>query len=73
MTVNKIEDLTEKNYEVTYTMRDLENEFNAYILLKIVRNMFQTGLITDEEKHKIEQKIVDQFTPYLSEISAYMT
>lgn len=66
MSVIKIENATLKNYEINYNKQDLENEYDAYILLKIVKNMFEEGLISNEEKHKITQKIIDHFTPYLS-------
>ncbi|HEM2695143.1 SHOCT domain-containing protein [Streptococcus pluranimalium] len=73
MEVIKIEDTKIRDYEITYTLKDLENEYDAFLSLSIVKNMFEQGLITSDEKLKITQKIIDQFTPYLSEIITQMT
>ncbi|HEM6177913.1 TPA: hypothetical protein U2C27_002184 [Streptococcus suis] len=73
MEVIKIEDTKIRDYEITYTLKDLENEYDAFLSLNIVKNMFEQGLITSDEKLKITQKIIDQFTPYLSEIITQMT
>lgn len=73
MEVIKIEDTKIRDYEITYTLKDLENEYDAFLSFSIVKNMFEQGLITSDEKLKITQKIIDQFTPYLSEIITQMT
>lgn len=73
MEVIKIEDTKIRDYEITYTLKDLENEYDAFLSLSIVKNMFEQGLITSDEKLKITQKIIDQFTPYLSEIITQTT
>lgn len=73
MEVIKIEDTKIRDYEITYTLKDLENEYDAFLSLSIVKNMYEQGLITSDEKLKITQKIIDQFTPYLSEIVTQMT
>ena len=73
MQIKEIGDSKINNYKVSYTNKDLENEYDAYILLKLVKSMFESGLISREEQNKIIQKIIDQFTPYLSKIVVQMT
>ncbi|HFI0064930.1 TPA: hypothetical protein ACGO9Z_002137 [Streptococcus suis] len=41
MEVIKIEDTKIRDYEITYTLKDLENEYDAFLSLSIVKNMFE--------------------------------
>ena len=51
-----------------FTQEELQQEFDFILAEKIVRNMAEKGLITDDELHKISEKNRLIFSPYLNEI-----
>lgn len=73
MQVNKIEDYVVMNTELHYTDEELENEYNAFVSLKIIKSLHELGLVSSREKHILIQKVIDQFTPYLSKIVSQIT
>lgn len=74
MMITKIEELTNLKYEdITYTKKDMEDEYNAYVSINIVNKMLDNGLITLQEREDIIARIIDQFTPYLPQTSTQIT
>lgn len=59
--------------KIQYSHDDLEKEYNAHICLKIINLLKESGLINDTEKKKLQIKMIDQFTPYLSKIVSQIT
>lgn len=59
--------------EIEYSHGDLENEYDAFVSLKIIKSLHELGLVSNREKHILIQKVIDQFTPYLSKIVSQIT
>ncbi|NEW62312.1 hypothetical protein GMA11_07115 [Granulicatella sp. zg-ZJ] len=43
---------------------ELLKEYDAYLSLKIVEKLYESQLITAEEKQQLNNKIIEHFTPY---------
>ncbi|MBS4761206.1 hypothetical protein KG089_00620 [Carnobacteriaceae bacterium zg-ZUI252] len=43
---------------------ELLKEYDAYLSLKIVEKLYESQLITAEEKQQLNDKIIEHFTPY---------
>lgn len=73
MQVSKIEDYVVMNTGLHYTDEELENEYSAFVSLKIIKSLHELGLVSSIEKYILIQKVIDQFTPYLSKIVSQIT
>lgn len=70
MQITKLEEgaVAPKPNKKDFTQEELQQEFDFILAKKIVRNMAEKGLITDDELHKISEKNRLIFSPYLNEI-----
>lgn len=73
MKITQLENGFLNSSEIQYSHEDLEKEYDAYICLKIINLLKESGLINDTEKKKLQAKIIDQFTPYLPKIVSQIT
>ena len=51
-----------------FTDEELQKEFDYYMAQKLLKNLRETGLITNEELDKITAKNRQSFSPYLARI-----
>ena len=77
MKENKAVELTEENNFITkpsaLTKEDMQHEYDYYQAQKILEDMQNKGMISDDEFNKITALNRKKFCPYLAEIMSNMT
>lgn len=61
------------SYVKTFTLEELEQEYDYYMAQKLLEKMLDTGLISMDEFNRITEKNRQTFSPFLSEIMPKMT
>lgn len=56
-----------------YTTEELQREYDYYMAQKLLKSLFDAGLISAGEFNKITAKNRQTFSPYLSEIMPEIT
>ena len=56
-----------------YTTEELQREYDYYMAQKLLKSLFDAGLISEGEFNKITAKKRQTFSPYLAEIMPEMT
>lgn len=51
-----------------FTDAELQKEFDYYMAQKLLKKLWEAGLITEEELDKITEKNRQSFSPYLARI-----